>query len=127
MITELAIIFSDNLKRIKDERGINQAEMAKHLSISQQALSKIERRPDGHCDPKLSTVAEVAKAFRMPGFAMLIKDVAAPDSSDMLELIEMFSGLTPGRRLAILGQMRYLDEITRFEKDLLGTVEKHGK
>lgn len=48
------------LKRIRKEKGISQAELAKRADLTREYVNKIEA---GRCDPSLSTINALAKAL----------------------------------------------------------------
>ncbi len=53
-------VFKDNLKTLRQERGIGQVELAKHLGVSKGIISLWE---NGLREPTLSNLITIAKFF----------------------------------------------------------------
>jgi transcriptional regulator with XRE-family HTH domain len=54
---------ASNLARLRADRGLTQADLAKRAHLSRVALGKIER---GEVTPRSDTLAELARALRVP-------------------------------------------------------------
>jgi len=52
----------DNLKRIRTEKGVSQADIAKSLGVSRGFVSNIE---NGKRNPTLSTISRLAEALNV--------------------------------------------------------------
>lgn len=55
--------FAETLKRLRQERGLSQEELARHLGTSRQVVSRYE---SGARVPKISTVSAFAQALGVP-------------------------------------------------------------
>jgi len=54
--------FGKNLKQLREKRGVTQAEIASHVGVTAQAVSKWEKELS---TPDLSTLVELAKYFKI--------------------------------------------------------------
>lgn len=54
--------FNKKLKKLREEKGLSQAELAKMASVSQTAISDIET---GNKMPKLDTAMKICKALNV--------------------------------------------------------------
>ena len=55
--------FSENLKKIRSEKGISQQELAKKIGVSQTAIYQWEK---GTRTPKIDAIAKLANALAVP-------------------------------------------------------------
>ena len=58
--TIITIIFGDRIKKLSEERGLSQLEVADKLSINSIQYNRIE---NGKVAPSLSTLEKLAKVF----------------------------------------------------------------
>jgi transcriptional regulator with XRE-family HTH domain len=68
---EVAKRFGANLKLVRTQRGLTQADLAHLARLDQTAVSRIEL---GTREPRLSTVISLANALEVPG-SELIPDI----------------------------------------------------
>lgn len=61
--------FSENLKRIRTERGISQQELAKKVGVSQTAIYQWEK---GTRTPKVDAIAKLASVLDVPPVQLFI-------------------------------------------------------
>ncbi len=55
--------FADNVRRIREARGISQTALALLADISRPRLNQLEQAKQ---DPRLSTVLKIARALKVP-------------------------------------------------------------
>ena len=67
---EIPQLVARNLRRIRGERGLSLAELARRAGVSKQTLSSIEQ---GAANPTLDTVGAIAEALGIP-FRSLVTD-----------------------------------------------------
>jgi len=71
-------MIGDQIKRLRQERGLTQRELAQQLYVSYQAIGKWER---GEATPNPETILKLAKIFDVSADELL-DDVPRPSSSD---------------------------------------------
>lgn len=84
--------FSKNLARIRKEKKISQAELAKELGLTQQVVSGYEK---GKCCPNLEVAAKIADYFSV-SLDTLAGHVVKDDNENSLQsrMMFYFQGLT---------------------------------
>lgn len=84
--------FSSNLSRIRKERHISQAELAKDLGLTQQVVSGYEK---GKCCPNLEVVSRIADYFNVSIDTLAGHEVKPEGESTMSSrMMYYFQGLT---------------------------------
>ncbi|MDP1755864.1 MAG: helix-turn-helix transcriptional regulator, partial [Pseudohongiella sp.] len=64
---------SENLQRLRKERGLNQDELSEQSGVSLTQISKIER---SETDPRVSTIEKLAKALGCSMDEMLFNEAS---------------------------------------------------
>lgn len=59
-----------NVRDYRGQRGLSQAQLAKAIGVSQPRIAEIER---GEANPRLSTIAKLAKALDVPVSELLAR------------------------------------------------------
>ena len=84
--------FGTNLERIRKERKISQAELAKELGLTQQVVSGYET---GKCYPNLEAVGKIADIFQVSIDTLVGHVVQSPDiDSAQARLLCYYENLT---------------------------------
>lgn len=79
-------MLGDNLKRLRQSRGLSQEEMAGKLNVVRQTVSKWEK---GLSVPDSEMLMEIARQFEVPVSALLGETAGIDDSaSDMRSVLE---------------------------------------
>ncbi len=69
-------ILAENVYRLRGERGLSQAELAREIGVAQPRIAEIEA---GRSNPRLRTLARIAHALGV-GLTELLADPAAGDT-----------------------------------------------
>lgn len=75
----MKIIFSQQLQKLRKEKGISQEELANDLYVTRQTVSKWEL---GETTPNLNTIEKVAKIFQVPVEELLFGNQLDNDTSN---------------------------------------------
>jgi transcriptional regulator with XRE-family HTH domain len=65
---ELYEIFRSNMREMREEANLSQAELARITGIKQPQISDLER---GSTNPNLASIARIAEALEVPPWIML--------------------------------------------------------
>ena len=68
------LIFGENLKKIREEKGFSQEDFAKLLGSSKQVISRYENNKR---TPKITVAADYANILNIPIGALLYGEIAA--------------------------------------------------
>ncbi|MDO9478731.1 MAG: helix-turn-helix transcriptional regulator [Pseudohongiella sp.] len=90
---------SENLQRLRKERGLNQDELSEQSGVSLTQISKIER---SETDPRVSTIEKLAKALGCSMDEMLFNEASQGLSGLMKRAFERASKLDPLDKAALL-------------------------
>ena len=69
ILSDAEMAFPENLKRLRQDKGYTQADLAKHADLRVASISQLER---GEGDPKLSTIYKLMDALECSADALLI-------------------------------------------------------
>ena len=102
-----------NIKRLRESRGLTQAELGKIAGVTDKAVSTWE---NGSADPRMGAIQKIADYFGVKKADILDDE----DSSSLTELsdderclLQMFRSLNPaGKRRAL----QELDDLTQIER-----------
>lgn len=86
----VALGFSQQLRRLRHQRGISQDYLAWRTGIHSTAIGRLER---GGREPRLTTILRLAQGLDVPPGALL---------DDLVQLVEPQTGRTPSRWTASL-------------------------
>ena len=89
----------DNLKSALDERGISQADLARHLDVSRATVSNWL---SGNRTPSYANLVRIAKAVSMSISELLGEDVVFAESRQEHEVIELMRDMTEEEREILL-------------------------
>ena len=85
--------FSDNLKRIRKEKGFTQVELAQALHVSQGTVANWER---GVRSPDVESLMDVASVLGCSTDSLLSKPNAAPVQPGQVYMIPVFESVSAG-------------------------------
>ena len=88
-----------NVKRLRQDKGYTQGDLAKRSGIKLGHISKIERN---ETDPKVSTVLKLISALGCSANALLDDDQEMTIDSALVTVIERTSGLPQDDKLALI-------------------------
>jgi transcriptional regulator with XRE-family HTH domain len=96
-------VLARNAKRLRTLQGRSQRDMAMIAAVSQKTISNLET-PDSQISPKLSTVAAIARYFRIHPAIMLMDGITDDALTDVElgSMIEQFAGLPQRRKRQIM-------------------------
>jgi len=72
--TDISSVVAENLRRVRDERGLSLARLAEVTGVSRAMLHQIER---GKSTPTISVVWKIATALGLPFSALLARESAS--------------------------------------------------
>ncbi|WP_240186918.1 helix-turn-helix domain-containing protein [Pedobacter nanyangensis] len=109
LITEVG----NNIRALRLQKGKGQTEVAKALSISVAALSKIE---NGQTDINLSRLLQVAKYFGVSVVSLLSKDLANTAPQEVIEEVTELKKLLAEKEA----------EVFKLQKKVIDLYDKLG-
>lgn len=78
-------MFGENLRRLREERGLNQTELAEILGTTKQSVNRYEKNLR---EPNIKTASEFAKRLGVPLHVLTGEQAAPSPSSEDKELME---------------------------------------
>lgn len=122
--------FGERVKTERERLGLSQAELAKRMNISQQAVAKYEKIVE---QPKLATISKIAEALEIP-IATLVMDWGLFSSSEIVtgwklgnnaeeRLIKCFQYLNDKGKEKLLDYALDLTKITEYTDEDTLTLE----
>jgi transcriptional regulator with XRE-family HTH domain len=102
----------ENIKQLRLSKNLGQGKVAKSLSISVAALSKIE---NGLTDINLSRLAQIAQLFEVSIFELISKEISMAPANVLAEIEKLRDTIT----------LRDA-EISKLQKKVIDLYEKLG-
>ena len=97
----------ENIKRLREQRGMSQAELARRINKTRAAVSQYE---SDETKPRMGVVEEMARVFRVPKSAIIESNVHYTMvnlmSDDERELVELYRALPPRGQQALIAGLR---------------------
>ncbi len=72
-------VLAGNVYALRKDRGLTQAQLAEAAGVRQPRIAEIER---GDANPRLDTLAKLARALGVPVAALLHREAPEPDVAD---------------------------------------------
>ncbi len=88
---ELSVVFGSNIQRKRKQLGMTQDELAEHLGIGQQSLSRMER---GTMAPKFERLQDIASVLHCS-----VPELFIQDSTEETDIESIISDILSGLRL----------------------------
>lgn len=96
------MLVNNNIRRIRDEKNITEAELAKRIGRS---IKQLRRYENGETALKPPMIAKIAAGLEVPPDAIMAQDGFDPQ---MEELRVLYQQAKPGARLKALAILRLL-------------------
>ncbi len=75
---KIAKVLSQNLRNLMDERGINQAELARRAKMAVTSVNRVFNALDNDVSPRLETLAGIARGLGVHPSELLKTELSAP-------------------------------------------------
>jgi len=90
-------VLAGNVYALRRERGLTQAQLAEAVGVHQPRIAEIER---GDANPRLDTLAKLARALGVPVAALLHAEAPGSDRVDETEAVYPIRKGDPVRKVA---------------------------
>ena len=74
-------IFRQNIKFFANLRGLNQAEIARHLGVSKAQVGSIFNGPSS---PTLDTIEKICRILKIPPFFLILHDLESEETTQLI-------------------------------------------
>lgn len=105
-----------NIKRLRESRGLTQAELGKIAGVTDKAVSTWE---NGSADPRMGAIQRMADYFGVRKCDIIDDEPASTSyelSAEEIHLVEMFRILNSTGRRKVLEDVRDMTELDRYIK-----------
>ena len=107
---------SENIKKLRKQRGWSQARLAMEAHVSQQAISFLER---GRNEPSMEMIHALSKAFRISPAEIIGDDSVPEENPSVLEdqLLGIFRLLNSAGKAFLLQQADFILQQPGFRQE----------